>query len=111
MRDPEAFWAAAAAEIDWTRKWDRVLDDSDAPYYRWFAGGALNTCYNAVDRHVERGRGEQDAVIYDSPVTGTVSRPTSRELQDAAPRLAAAPAARGVAKGDKDPTHTPMVPE
>src|SRR3546814_18668781 len=84
MRDPEAFWAAAAAEIDWTRKWDRVLDDSDAPYYRWVAGGALNTCYNAVHRHVERGRGAKDADIYDSPVTGTVSRPPSPHLKDAA---------------------------
>src|SRR3546814_15087419 len=93
MLDPEVFWAAAAAEIDWTRKWDRVLDDSDAPFHRWFAGGALNTCYNAVDRHVERGRGAQVAVIYDCPVTGTVSRPTYRELPAPVPRLAVPPAA------------------
>src|SRR3546814_2829267 len=109
MRDPEAFWAAAAAEIDWTRKWDRVLDDSDAPYYRWFAGGSLNTCYNAVDRHVERGRGEQDAVIYDSLVTGTVSRLTFCELQAAVARLAGALAARGVVKGDRVIIYLPMV--
>src|SRR3546814_8968217 len=86
MKDPEGFWAAAAGEIDWTRTWDRVLDDSDKPFCRWFAGGELNTCHNAVDRHVAAGRGEQAALIYDSPVTGTVSRPTYRELQDAVAR-------------------------
>ena len=80
LQDPEGFWAAAAAEIDWTRKWDKVLDDSDPPYYRWFAGAELNTCYNAVDRHVAKGRGEQAAIIYDSPVTQTVSRLTYAEL-------------------------------
>src|SRR3546814_2030454 len=111
MRDPEAFWAAAAAEIDWTRKWHRVRDAPDAPFHRWVAGGALNTCYNAVDRHGERGRGEQVAVIYDSPVTGTVSRLTYRELQDAVARLAGALAARGVAKGDRVIIYLPMVPE
>src|SRR3546814_4434801 len=90
MKDPEGFWAAAAGEIDWTRTWDRVLDDSDKPFCRWFAGGELNTCHNAVDRHVAAGRGEQAALIYDSPVTGTVSRLPYRELPDAVARPAGA---------------------
>ncbi|HEY9538782.1 MAG TPA: propionyl-CoA synthetase [Kiloniellaceae bacterium] len=111
MKDPEGFWAAAAGEIDWTRTWDRVLDDSDKPFCRWFAGGELNTCHNAVDRHVAAGRGEQAALIYDSPVTGTVSRLTYRELQDAVARLAGALAARGVAKGDRVIIYMPMVPQ
>ena len=67
LEEPEEFWAEAAAEIDWVKPWTRVLDDSGAPFYRWFAGGQLNTCYNALDRHVENGRADQLALIYDSP--------------------------------------------
>ena len=73
LEDPLGFWADAANDIKWYRPWDTVLDDSSPPFYRWFVGGVLNTCYNAVDRHVEAGRGEQAAIIYDSPVTRTVS--------------------------------------
>ncbi|HIC79950.1 MAG TPA: propionyl-CoA synthetase, partial [Kiloniellaceae bacterium] len=109
--DPEGFWAAAAAEIDWTKTWDRVLDDSDPPYYRWFPGGELNTCHNAVDRHVESGRSAQAAIIYDSPVTDTIRTLTYAELQDQVARLAGALAARGVAKGDRVIVYMPMVPE
>ena len=72
LADPEGFWGEAAEEIDWFRRWDRVLDDSRAPFYRWFPGGQLNTCFNAVDRHVDAGRGGQPAIIHDSPVTGTL---------------------------------------
>ncbi len=109
--DPEGFWGKAAEEIHWDKKWDKVLDDSDPPYYRWFAGGELNTCYNAVDRHVEAGRGDQAAIIYDSPVTQTVSRLTYAELQEAVARCAGALAARGVTKGDRVIIYMPMVPE
>ena len=83
LDEPEEFWAEAAAEIDWIKPWDKVLDDSRAPFYRWFAGGQLNTCYNALDRHVERGRADQLALIYDSPVTDTKATFTYRELRDA----------------------------
>jgi len=72
MRNPEGFWAAAAEDIYWDRRWDKVFDDSRPPYYRWFTGGRLNTCFNALDVHIERGRGKQLALVYDSPVTGTV---------------------------------------
>ena len=78
--DRDAFWAEAAAEIDWFKPWDKVVDDSKAPFYRWFAGAELNTCYNALDRHVAAGRAEQAALIYDSPVTGTVQIITYREM-------------------------------
>jgi len=65
--DPESFWAEAAEAVCWFKKWDRVLDGSRPPFYRWFAGGSLNSCYNALDRHVEDGRADQPALIYDSP--------------------------------------------
>ena len=82
LTDPEGFWAEAAEDDRLEQAWDKVLDDSNTPFYRWFVGGELNTCYNAVDRHVERGRGEQVALIYDSPVTGTIQTFTYRELRD-----------------------------
>ncbi|GAB4392761.1 MAG: propionyl-CoA synthetase [Kiloniellaceae bacterium] len=111
MRDPEGFWGRAAEEIHWIEKWDKVLDDSDPPYYRWFAGGTLNTCYNAVDRHVKDGRGDQPAIIYDSPVTDTVSHLSYKQLQEAVAKTAGALAARGVVKGDRVIIYMPMVPE
>jgi propionyl-CoA synthetase len=111
LEDPEGFWAEAAAEIDWVERWDRVLDDSRAPFYRWFTGGRLNTCYNALDRHVERGRADQLALIYDSPVTDNVAVFTYRELRDAVARFAGALAAEGVETGDRVILYMPMVPE
>jgi len=110
-RDPQGFWADAAEAIHWERKWDRVLDDSRVPFYRWFAGGVLNTCYNALDRHVERGRGERAGLIYDSPVTGTLKTYTYRELRDEVAIFAGALMAQRVAKGDRVIVYMPMVPE
>jgi propionyl-CoA synthetase len=111
LEDPEGFWAEAAAAIDWIEPWERVLDDSHAPFYRWFTGGRLNTCHNALDRHVERGRADQAALIYDSPVTGTNAAFTYRELRDAVARFAGALAAQGVERGDRVIVYMPMVPE
>jgi propionyl-CoA synthetase len=111
MRDPEGFWAAAAADIHWEKGWDRVLDDSRKPFYRWFAGGELNTCYNALDLHVDRGRGKQRALVYDSPVTGTVRAYTYRELRDAVALCAGMIRRQGVEKGDRVLIYMPMVPE
>ncbi len=112
LGDPDAFWAAAAEDIHWTRRWDKVLDASNPPFYRWFTGGELNTCYNAVDRHVEAGRGDQAAIIYDSPVTGdTVRTLTYAELQDQVARFAGVLAGQGVTKGDRVVIYMPMVPE
>src|SRR5512132_2847898 len=111
LDEPEAFWAAAAAAIEWDEPWQRVIDDSRAPLYRWFAGGRMNTCYNALDRHVERGRADQPALIYDSPVTDTGATFTYRELRDAVARFAGALAAQGVARGDRVIVYMPMVPE
>ena len=111
QRDPEAFWAQAAEAVSWYKRWDRVLDDSRPPFSRWFVGGELNTCYNALDRHVEGGRGEQLALIYDSPVTGTVERHTYRDLLNLVARFAGALRALGVTKGDRVIIYMPMVPE
>src|SRR4051794_10074646 len=96
LMDPAAFWAEAAGEITWFRRWDRVLDASRPPFYRWFTGGVLNTCYNAVDRHVARGRGRQTALIYDSPVTGTVRSYTYDDLLREVAALAGALHAHGL---------------
>jgi len=107
----ERFWAEQARHVDWHRQWDQVLDDSDAPHYRWFAGGLLNTCENALDRHVANGRADQDALIWDSPVTGETRRYTYRELRDQTARLAGVLKANGVKLGDRVVIYMPMVPE
>src|SRR5215831_16744339 len=87
LADPEGFWGEAAKDIDWYRAPTQVLDRSNPPFYRWFAGGVLNTCFNAVDRHVRDGRGDQAAVIYDSPVTGAQRTMTYQELLDEVSRF------------------------
>ncbi|MBF0562705.1 MAG: propionyl-CoA synthetase [Alphaproteobacteria bacterium] len=111
LKDPEGFWGDAAADIHWFKKWDRVLDSTNAPLYRWFPGGRMNTCYNCVDRHVENGRGAQDAILYDSPVTGTKRRITYAQLQDQVARFAGVLTSLGVVKGDRVILYMPMVPE
>jgi propionyl-CoA synthetase len=111
MERPEEFWAEAAEAIDWEKRWERVLDDSRPPFYRWFAGGRLNTCWNALDRHVAAGRGERIALIWDSPVTGTTLRFTYREMRDRTARVAGMLKALGVAAGDRVLIYLPMVPE
>lgn len=108
---PEQFWGEAAEAIDWDEPWERVLDPSAAPFYRWFAGGRLNTCYNALDRHVAGGRGDQLALIYDSPVSGTTAAFTYGELTDLVARFAGALASEGVGPGDRVIVYMPMVPE
>ncbi|BEQ15171.1 propionyl-CoA synthetase [Desulfoferula mesophila] len=111
LEDPNGFWGEAAQNITWIKKWDKVLDDSNKPFYRWFTGGELNTCYNAVDRHVLAGRGDQAAIIYDSPVTGTVQKITYSEFLDQVSRLAGGLLSLGVKKGDTVVIYMPMVPQ
>ena len=111
IKDPEGFWGEAAESISWTKKWDKVLDDSKKPFYRWFAGAELNTCYNALDRHVEEGRGDQAALIYDSPVTNQIKTFTYRELTDQVAKFAGALKSLGLAKGDTAVIYMPMIPE
>ncbi len=111
LKDPEGFWAEQAEAIDWSKRWDAVLDGSNPPFYRWFRGGELNACHNALDRHVEGGRAEQAALIYDSPVTGTKASFTYRELRDRVAAIAGMIAAQGVAKGDRVIIYMPMIPK
>ncbi len=111
LESPETFWARAAEEITWYKKWDRVLDASNLPFVRWFAGGELNTCYNALDRHVESGRGDQTALIYDSPVTDTIKTYTYSDLRDRVSKIAGFLTALGVSKGDRVVIYMPMIPE
>jgi len=108
---PEQFWAKAAEKVHWYKKWDKVLDSDNAPFYRWFTGGQTNVCYNAVDRHVEQGYGDQVAVIYDSAITGHQQKITFAELQQRVAGFAGALRASGVDKGDRVIVYMPMVPE
>ena len=111
LENPEAFWRQAAGEIDWTSPFEKVLDDSRAPFYRWFAGGELNTCYNALDRHVGAGRGDQPALIHDSAMTGSKRVLSFQQLLDETARFAGGLAELGVVKGDRVIIYMPMVPE
>ncbi|MCP4372667.1 MAG: propionyl-CoA synthetase, partial [Deltaproteobacteria bacterium] len=111
IKDPDSFWAAAAEDCHWYKKWDRVLDDSNKPFYRWFSGGEINTCYNAIDYHIENGLGDQDALIYDSPVTNTIKKYTYKELRDEVAKFAGALASLGVQKGDRVLIYMPMIAE
>jgi len=108
---PEAFWMQAAETIDWVQKPSRALDDSNAPMYQWFSDGVMNTCYNALDRHVAAGRGEQAAIIYDSPITGAKATISYSEMLERVSTLAGALARKGVGKGDRVLIYMPMVPE
>ena len=111
LEDPEGFWGRAARDIDWITSPRRVLDDGNPPFYRWFTGGRLNTCYNALDRHVVAGRADQPALHYDSPVTGTARTLTYAELLDLVARFAGALRGLGVETGDRVVIYMPMVPE
>ena len=109
--NPQEFWAKAAEDIHWMSPYTRVLNDDKPPFYRWFEGGALNTCYNALDRHVDEGRGDQLALIYDSPVTDTKQRFTYRELTEKVAQFAGAMQAQGLGYGDRVIIYMPMIPE
>src|SRR5450432_1965567 len=111
LRDPEGFWGEAAREIDWIEPATKVFDPGRGLYGRWFAGGVVNTCYNALDRHVAGGRADQLALIHDSPLAGSVTRLTYAEMLLEVQTLAAVMADFGVAKGDRVILYMPMVPE
>jgi propionyl-CoA synthetase len=111
IQDKAGFWAQAAEDLYWDRRWDKVFDDSRKPFSRWFVGGQLNTCYNCLDFHVDRGRGRQRALVYDSPVTGTVREFTYQELRDQVALTAGALRRQGIGQGDRVIIYMPMVPE
>ncbi|NNJ78342.1 MAG: AMP-binding protein, partial [Xanthomonadales bacterium] len=111
IEQPDTFWAEAAQALHWDSPWDKVLDDSDAPFYKWFSGGEMNTCYNALDRHCENGRAGQAALIYDSAVTGQARTYSYQELRDEVAQFAGALRERGVTKGERVILYMPMIPE
>ncbi len=111
LDDPAGFWAEAAQAIDWYTRPQVILDDSNPPFYRWFRGGTMNTCHNALDRHVDNGHGDRNALIYDSPVTGVKRTYTFRELRDETARFAAVLKGLDVGKGDRVVIYMPMIPE
>jgi propionyl-CoA synthetase len=111
LSDPEGFWGTAARECFWYKLWDKVLENGNKPFYRWFSGGVTNTCFNALDFHIDHGRGDQAALIYDSPVTDTIKTYTYHQLRDTVARFAGALADQGVAKGDRVIVYMPMIPE
>ena len=111
QQDPNGFWEDAARDIHWTKAPTRALFDDNAPIYEWYKDGETNGCYNAVDRHVDLGRGDQTAIIYDSPVTDTKSEITFKDLQTRVANLAGALAAKGIQKGDRVIVYMPMIPE
>ncbi|WP_405145620.1 propionyl-CoA synthetase [Sphaerisporangium sp. NBC_01403] len=111
ITDPDGFWGDAAEDVSWHRAPGKVLDSSSAPFYRWFTGGELNTCHNALDRHVDGGRGDQAALVYDSPVTGTVRTYTYAELLAEVALFAGVLRGLGVGRGDRVVVYMPMVPE
>ena len=110
-RDPDGFWMEAADGIDWVTQHSKALFADQAPLYEWFADGTLNTCWNAVDRHVAAGHGDRLAIIHDSPLTGSTHKITYAELQARVASLAGALRAKGVEKGDRVIIYMPMVPE
>ncbi len=111
VEDPEGFWAEQAEKLHWYKRWDKVLDDSRAPFFRWFAGGETNLCYNAVDRHATGPRGDRPAILWESPETGGRRTISFRELLSLVNRFAAVLKKRGVGKGDRVLIYLPMVPE
>jgi propionyl-CoA synthetase len=111
LAERERFWAEAAQAVRWEKRWEKVLDESRPPFYRWFVGGRLNIADNALDRHVEGGRAEQAALVYDSPVTGTKRSYTYRELRDRVAKIAGGLRKLGVEPGDRVLIYMPMVPE
>lgn len=111
IEDPEGFWAKAAEACHWYKTCDKVLNADNKPFYRWFDGGVVNTCFNALDFHIENGRGDQAALIYDSPVTDTIKTYTYIELRDEVAKFAGLLAAKGVEKGERVIIYMPMIPE
>ncbi|MDE2199278.1 MAG: AMP-binding protein [Rhodospirillales bacterium] len=111
QHDPEAYWAEAAEAIAWDRRWDRVFDATKGAFGQYFVGGMMNTCFNALDRHVLAGHGEQAALIWDSPMAGRCETFTYREMRDRTARVAGALASLGVRQGDRVVIYMPMVPE
>ncbi|XP_011298312.1 acyl-CoA synthetase short-chain family member 3, mitochondrial [Fopius arisanus] len=111
VESPEEFWSEIAECVEWNKPWDKVLDNSNPPFTKWYVGGEINACHNAVDRHVKAGNGKKIALIHDSPMTLSVRKVTYDELLEKTSRLAGALADMGVRKGDRVLIYMPLIPE
>lgn len=108
---PDEFWGAVGKEIVWSKQPEKILDSSNAPFFRWYKGGEMNTCYNCVDRHIVEGHGDQTAIIFDSPVTNTIRKTTYSELSEQINLFAGLLVDQGVTKGDRVVIYMPNIPE
>ena len=111
IKNPKEFWKNAADDIFWFKKPSKILNESNPPFYKWFEDGVTNTCYNALDIHIDQGNGKRTALIYDSPITGNKSKFTYEELKSKVSKFAGALKDQGVNKGDRVIIYMPMIPE
>ena len=111
IKEPENFWKEAADDIFWFKKPTKILNKSNPPFYKWFEDGVTNTCYNTLDIHIDQGKGNKTALIYDSPITGNKSKFTYEELRSKVSKFAGALVNQGVKKGDRVIIYMPMIPE
>ena len=111
IQKPEVFWSEIANDIFWYKKPTKILNSDKPPFYKWFQDGITNTCYNAVDLHVEKGKGEKTAIIYDSPITNSQKKITYNQLKDQVSIFAGALVNQGIKKGDRVIIYMPMIPE
>ena len=110
INDPEKFWSEASNDIFWFKKPTKILNKSNPPFYKWYEDGVTNTCYNALDFHIDKGRGDKTAIIYDSPITGTKYKLTYKELREKVSVFSGALKNQGVSKGDRVIIYMPMIP-
>ncbi len=111
LKNPEDFWQEVSNDIFWFKKPTKILNKSNPPFYKWFEDGVTNTCYNALDIHIDQGRGDKLALIYDSPITGNKKQFTYKELREKVSKFAGALRNQGVHKGDRVIIYMPMIPE
>ena len=111
LKNPENFWQEVSNDIFWFKKPTKILNKSNPPFYKWFEDGVTNTCYNALDIHIDQGRGDKLALIYDSPITGNKKQFTYKELREKVSKFAGALRNQGVDKGDRVIIYMPMIPE
>ncbi|KAK0075234.1 hypothetical protein PV325_007178 [Microctonus aethiopoides] len=111
LESPEEFWSEVAETVEWSKRWDKVKDNTNEPFTKWYVGGEINACHNAIDRHVNAGNGEKIALIHDSPMTSTIRKVSYNELLDKTSKLAGALANMGVNKGDRVLIYMPLIPE
>ena len=111
IKNPENFWRQASENIFWFKKPSKILNKSNPPFYKWYEDGVTNTCYNALDFHIDQGKGGKTALIYDSPITGNKSKLSYGELRSKVSKFAGALKNQGVDKGDRVIIYMPMIPE